>query len=360
MLPRIILANLLSITSLIFNTVQSKNIVDIKKGLIKKETDLNIKFTDNIHERLVYFSQASSLSSCITDDQLTPGYSLNEGGCPSKIKFCHTKEINPTCDSTKLVTVLEANKGELGTGYVMVDFSKKVVVVAFRSSTTSQDWFCDFTIQPTEYLPASQEEYWTLVKKGEISECKDCKIHKGVSKFSESLGKDFLEKIECILEKFPTFKTVITGHSLGAALASMVGIELRLKGFYPIVLTYAPPKIFNSNMREWVDELFETEDIHNEILRTKEIQFEKGLFRVVHKNDYIPLLPPFYSVSGLEIFIEKIELPHEKEDLCYYGRAQDIAAREVDTKDFSGPVDRLLHTYEHRAYFIELNGCKGF
>lgn len=335
-----------------------KNVVDLSKVVQKFDREYDITFTDTIHERLVYFSKASSLASCITLYDLVPGSTLNKGGCPSHIEFCHNKDVNPTAENTKIVQVLEAEKGELGTGYVMVDYIKEVVVVAFRSSTTTQDWFSDFTIQPTDFKPLSQNEYWKLVENGKISECKDCQLHRGLSKFTESLGRDFLTKIECILERYPKFKIVITGHSLGAALASMVGIELRLKGYFPLVLTYAPPRIFNTNLKEWVDELFETEKIHQEIIDTGNIQFDKGYFRVVHRNDYIPLLPPFYKVAGLEIFIRKIDLPHQKEDLDYCGMTHEsFMPSETDIKPH-GLVDQLLHRYEHSAYFIFMNSCK--
>ncbi|CAL9728647.1 putative lipase Lih1p [Monosporozyma unispora] len=356
MLLKLLLYLICNIPSEVF----CKNVVNLSKLYEYSHKEYDIKFTDAIHERLVYFSKASSLASCITYYDLVPGLELNNGGCPPHIKFCQDNDINPTAKNTKIVQVLEAEKGELGTGYVMVDYEKEVIVVVFRSSTTSQDWFSDFTIQPTDFEPLSQNEYWKLVNTGKINKCKDCQIHRGVSKFTESLGKDFLEKIECILERYPNFKIVITGHSLGAALASMVGIELRLKGYYPLVLTYAPPRIFNTNLKEWVDELFETEHIHQEIIDTGEIQFVWGYFRVVHKNDYIPLVPPFYKVAGLEIFIRKIDLPHEKNDLDYCGTTHEsFMPSETDTK-LSGLVDQLLHTYEHSAYFVYMNGCKDF
>lgn len=345
---------------LIQTFVQGKNVVDLSQTLKQFNEGYNVHFTVDVYQQLIYFVKSSALSSCITHQRLNLGYSLKNGGCPNHIEFCHNYTINPSIDSTIIVSVLEANEGELGTGYVMVDYTNKTIIVVFRSSTTSQDWFSDFTIQPTKYSPISKREYWKLVKNKKLSPCQDCQLHKGVSKFMRTLGRDFLDKIEYILKRYPDFKIVIAGHSLGAALASLVGIELRLKGYHPLVLTYASPKIFNSNLKDWVNELFDTETIHEGIIKTGKVDLKRGYFRVTHKNDYIPLVPPFYKAAGLEIFIKKISLPHELEDLKYYGMTSNIFPLMEYASDLSSFVDQLLHTYEHTSYFIYLKGCKYF
>lgn len=340
--------------------VQGKNVIDLSKIVEQSNEGYRVKFTEDLYQDLVYFVKSSALSSCITHYGLNPGFTLNNGGCPNHIQFCHNYTINPNMDNTHIVTVLAAKKGGIGTGYIMVDHNKETIIVAFRSSTTSEDWFSNFAIQPTEYSPISKKEYWELVKNGRLSFCKDCQIHKGLSKFKESLGGEFLDKIEYTLKNYPSFKIVITGHSLGAALASMVGIELKLKGYQPLVLTYATPKIFNSNLKDWVNELFESVKVHDDIIQSRKVKTERGYFRVIHKNDYIQSVPPFYKAAGLEIFINKISLPHNLEDLEYYGMATNKFPLIRNANSISGFVDQFLRTYEHTSYFIYLKGCNYF
>lgn len=339
---------------------QAKNIHDIRADIEKYYELDNIRFSEDIYERLVYFGKASCLSSCIDNDGLKPGKRLNKGACPRHIKFCYEDDINPTADRTRITMVIEAQKNQLGSGFIMVDYAKEVIIMVFRSSTTSQDWFSDFNILPTNYEPASEKQYRRLIKKGVINECKNCKIHRGFNKFTESLSEAFLDEIETILQNFPDFQMVITGHSLGGALASIAGIELKLRGFHPMVLMYATPKIFNYDMKEWVNEIFDVETIHDNIMNTGEIEFSSGYFRVVHQGDYIPKIPPFYHSAGLEIFINKKELPHRRKDLLYKG-PYDMDINQLGLRDrMSELVNKWLHTYEHRAYFNLFKGCYGF
>ncbi|CCK69871.1 putative lipase KNAG_0D01190 [Huiozyma naganishii CBS 8797] len=317
-------------------------------------------FTPEIYDRLVYFSKACALTSCITRDQLSTGKTLYDNGCPKHIRFCNDLEENPTADRTKISMVLAAQRGELGTGYVIVDYVREVVIMAFRSSTTTQDWISDFTTLPIDYEPVSKEDYEELIEKGEIRECANCKLHRGFHRFTETLSREFLDRMEQILERYPNYKTVVIGHSLGGAMASIAAIELRLKGYHPMVLMYAPPKIFNSEMKEWVDELFETREIHEQIMESGVMKFNKGFFRVVHAQDYIPMIPPFFESAGVEIFINKREIPHTIDDLEYRG-IYNIPVAEMTIRDNMNKLARKwLHTYEHQNYFITLMGCKGF
>lgn len=332
---------------------------------VNYQCDKHVKFSSEIYERLVYFSKISAMVSCISDNSLIPGKTLRDGGCPSHIAFCSNENVNPTNDKTRVELVLTAEKNELGTGAVMVDHGKKVVILAFRGSTTRQDWASDFEIYPVKYSPTSQECYQKLIEDGLIEPCRNCKIHRGFNKFSETLGDPFLETVEKIFKRYPDYHFVITGHSLGAALATISGIEFKLRGFDPVVLTYANPKMFNREMKEWVDDLFSTRKIDRCINEKGGITFSKGYFRVVHDGDYIPMVPPFYHAAGLEIFITKGDLPHQICDLEYRGsrdyyNPEDFSNEDWQVKASSFEDGDWIHKKEHRSYFINISGCLGF
>ncbi|GAV53574.1 hypothetical protein ZYGR_0AK00760 [Zygosaccharomyces rouxii] len=335
----------------------------IKRGDEEKEIS-EVKFTEDIYERLLYFSKVSALVSCISDDSLIPDKSLKDGGCPSHLAFCSDEKVNPTANKTTVELVLTAGKGELGTGCLLVDHAREVVIVSLRASTTRQDWLSDFTIYPTSWEPSSKSCYENLVESGDIKPCEDCKIHRGFYKFSETLAELFLDEIEEIFSKYPKYHLVITGHSLGAALASIAGIELKLRGYDPLVITYATPLIFNTQMKEWVDDLFQTEEVDKRFRKKGRLTFKKGYIRVVHDEDYIPMVPPNYKAAGLEIFIKKKELPHQLLDLEYKG-TKSYYDPDPDSDDWQGMSQSLsngdwLHRKEHCSYFIYISGCEGF
>ncbi|CCH63033.1 hypothetical protein TBLA_0J00330 [Henningerozyma blattae CBS 6284] len=315
--------------------------------------------SDYDYAKLVYFSKCCGLSNCIGEHGLREGLSLNEGACPSYINFCYDENVNPTVSRTRIELIMEADKGELGTGYVMVDHGRKVIVIAFRGSSTRQDWYSDFEIYPTRYVPGSMSEYIDLIRSGKIRPCKGCKMHRGFYRFKQSLGKHFLRKVEKIFAIYSDYNLVVTGHSLGAAIASMLGIELKLKGYNPLVLTYATPKMFNKEMKEWVNELFNIKKIHDKNLKRNRLDLKGGYYRVIHTGDYIPMLPPKFEEAGLEIFIKKLELPHLVGDLEYRGIEKTIIDGRLPGYAATN-ANKWLHTDEHRSYFISIQGCKNF
>ncbi|SMN21024.1 similar to Saccharomyces cerevisiae YJR107W Putative protein of unknown function [Maudiozyma saulgeensis] len=330
-----------------------------KISLDNNEDDSMIWMPDKVYKKILHYSKVCGLTSCMKLGGIVQGKRLDKGGCPSHLKFCYDEDINPTASDTTIALVLEADKGELGSGFIMVDHKSRVITVVFRSSTTTQDWISDFTILPIDYAPVCSKEYKLGIDRGTIKECRDCKMHRGFHVFSKTLSRHFLKKIEGILEDYPDFRVIATGHSLGAALAIMTGIELKLRGYDPLVLTYASPKIFNTEMQGWVNELFGTHEIHEQIIEKGEMFLKQGYFRVIHDDDYIPLLPPFYHTAGIEIVIEKRNLPHEHQDLCYNGPVEkaNIITPSMLGEDY---VDQLLHTYEHRSYFIDMGACAGY
>ncbi|AET41036.1 putative lipase Ecym_7188 [Eremothecium cymbalariae DBVPG len=337
----------------------------------------DVAISPKSYDKLVYFSKICALTYCIKDGTLVENKTFLDGGCPHEIEFCSDLDVNPTAQRTRVELVLVAEKDELGTGYVAVDHGREVVMLAFRGSSTQQDWFSDFQIHPTTYVPASAKKYRKLVRDGVIPPCEGCKVHRGFYRFAKTLSRDFLERVERIFNLYPNYNLVVTGHSLGAALASLCGIELVLRGFNPLVLTYATPKMFNQPLRDWVNDIFNTEQIHEKSIEKQELQLNQGYFRVVHLQDYIPMVPPLYFVAGLEIFIEKLDFPHEIEDLEYRGMGNGMSWNSDDALGDGGGiedqgeiesvrsrlnerVEKWLHMYEHRSYFIMINTCSGF
>ncbi|KAM3162388.1 Triacylglycerol lipase [Lachancea thermotolerans] len=332
----------------------------------------DVTITKELYERLVYFSKMCALTYCITSNELNTGLSFKDGGCPSKLEFCSNKDHNPTLERTIVELVILAESGELGTGYLAVDHEKRVVVLSFRGSTTNQDWLSDFAVYPVPYMPCSKDFYDEWIESGRIRECEGCFVHRGFNVFLNTLSSQFFDRIEGIFKAFPHYSLVVTGHSLGAAVASLAGIELKLRGYEPLLLTYASPNIFNGALRAWVDDLFETKRIHDLSVEEGEVMFQKGYFRVVHDQDYITMVPPFYEPAGLEIFINNPCLPHKHEDLEYRGPSLDLTSLQIAGENsavsqgrgqghwYLGPLERLLHMYEHRSYFILINTCEGF
>lgn len=82
--------------------------------------------------------------------------------------------------------------------------------------------------------------------------CSGCKAHTG---FHEA----FLEGFPTVLAAYkplkaanPTYRTVVTGHSLGGAIAAITATELRRLGYQVDLFTYGAPRIGNQQFSAFI------------------------------------------------------------------------------------------------------------
>ena len=101
-------------------------------------------------------------------------------------------------------------------------------IISFRGSETFIDWMHDFDIKQSDY-------YVGKVSTGFLIEYQAVR-----------------SKIEKI--KFGS-RTIITGHSLGAALAILCAVHIYIEfGIQPIVYLFASPRVGNIEFANWYDQ----------------------------------------------------------------------------------------------------------
>lgn len=99
------------------------------------------------------------------------------------------------------------------TGYVAVDKTNRNIVCAFRGSRSVRNWLINaqFVLGPTDL-------------------CSGCTAHSGFwDAWVESRDK-VMPAIKDAVAANPGYKVVITGHSLGGAMAVMAAAQLRKEG----------------------------------------------------------------------------------------------------------------------------------
>ena len=110
-------------------------------------------------------------------------------------------------------------------GFVGVLPSSNSIYIAYRGSSNWQNWMANLETSMTPY---------TSFPNGE---CKGCSVHRG---FYAALLADFdavAAEVRRLLKLFPTYKVKTTGHSLGAALSQLAGMELIARDI-PVFSTY--------------------------------------------------------------------------------------------------------------------------
>lgn len=168
------------------------------------------------------------------------------------------------------VTTILYDKSTDLQGYVGV--LDKTIYVVFRGSSSIKNWIDDAEVLKTEYLS--------------YPDCK-CNVHSGFYKSSENIKNQTIVAVQNMGVKYGYTNIIVTGHSYGAAIAQLIGMELFKTGYHAVqVYNYGQPRIGDSYYAGFV----------SDILGGK-------LFRFVHDRDMVPHVPEVnYHHSCTELF----------------------------------------------------------
>lgn len=273
-----------------------------------------------------------------------------EGTCPSKA--CQ----NPAVSKMEVVEIMEFNGWfELGSGLVIADHMLKTLHLVFQGTASTEDWLSNLDWLPAKYQPLTEFEDST---DWGHPDCPRCKIHHGFRTYLHRNAKPVISKyLEIRDQRFPDYGMAISGHSLGGALATLTGIELRLMGHDVLVVTFGGPKIGNKAFAKYVDSLFGTEAAVHHIASTGSFDtLSTALIRVVHRHDLVPRLPPTskFRPMGYEYYLSTggqyvVALAIER-------RATDYV--EDETLSIRGILPDKVARADHVNYFFRVTSCR--
>ncbi|CAM9335469.1 unnamed protein product [Pylaiella littoralis] len=112
--------------------------------------------------------------------------------------------------------------------------------------------------------------------------CDDCKVHRGFLAAYDVVQDQIRGAVAQHLRHHPNAEILITGHSLGGALATLCFLDLQLTlglGVGPKAVSFAPLYIFGSPR------------VGNEMFARFSVSHGVPIFRVVHNHDPVPHLP---------------------------------------------------------------------
>jgi hypothetical protein len=111
--------------------------------------------------------------------------------------------------------------------------------------------------------------------------CTGCKVHTGFVIAWESVLDDVVNTLKQKRVKFPGYKVVVTGHSLGGALATLAYGSLKGLGFPVRAYVYGAPRVGNKATANYIDKLSGATD--------KKLG---DFLRITRGNDIVTQLPP--------------------------------------------------------------------
>ncbi|ESO10164.1 hypothetical protein HELRODRAFT_72860 [Helobdella robusta] len=112
--------------------------------------------------------------------------------------------------------------------YIAVDHEYKAIVVAIRGTLSFQDALTDLTIESQAV---------------DIDFDGDARAHKGILQAAYDIQKKLtdLHLLDDAFVKYPNFRLVITGHSLGAGTAALLSVLLKAQYNNLVCFSFSPP-----------------------------------------------------------------------------------------------------------------------
>lgn len=92
-------------------------------------------------------------------------------------------------------------------------------MLSFRGSRTMSNWIADIS---TALIPSSL--------------CSGCEVHQGFWDDYQTVASTLKTQIDTAQKSYPGYALVVTGHSLGGALAMLCGTDLHNQGYTPTIV----------------------------------------------------------------------------------------------------------------------------
>jgi hypothetical protein len=164
----------------------------------------------------------------------------------------------------------------LNFGWVCADTAKNILIVTIRGTEFLTEWLKDFDFIGTSYQPVPGRGT----------------VHQGFQIVYYSIRAHLLGIIQEARTAFPALKTIlVTGHSLGAAVAGIAAPDLITSaagGLGPIVYTFAEPRVGHHDYAVFFNSVIDV------------------CYRITNFWDVVPNLPPLlalYEHEGQELVI---------------------------------------------------------
>ncbi|KAH6997562.1 Alpha/Beta hydrolase protein [Ilyonectria sp. MPI-CAGE-AT-0026] len=220
------------------------------------------------------------------------------------------------------------------------------IVVAFRGTYSITNTVVDLSTVPQKYVPyPSPDNGGEDPPEKPEHECTNCTVHMGFLDSWKNARSLVIPELQQLRTQYPSYPIQLVGHSLGGAVACLAALEVKVSlGWEDVVVTtFGEPRVGNSGLARFVDEVFHLDG-------QKDLE-ERAYRRVTHQEDPIPLLPlgewGYQSHAG-EIFISKKDLSPSEDDVHVCVGDHDPKCIAKDDDNMLEYMRRLLR-FRHAA-----------
>ncbi|KAF2433341.1 alpha/beta-hydrolase [Tothia fuscella] len=270
--------------------------------LERRAIDANLLATFNLYE------QYAAAAYCPTNNN-SPNTKIvcSSGNCPL-VEAANTDTVIEFQDSA----------GTDATGYLATDTTNNLIVLSFRGSESIRNYFTDLS--------------FSLVS---TDVCNGCLGLAGFWLSWLEVRDNVKAAVAIVAAANPSFKIVATGHSLGGAIATFAAAELRNAGYTVDLVSFGAPRVGDRTTARHITN-----------------QNKGANYRITHKNDPAPRLPPEsfgYLHTSPEYYISN-------------DNNQPVTTKDIRVCSGLGNSQcnaawLIFDLYAHAWYFNEISAC---
>lgn len=145
-------------------------------------------------------------------------------------------------------------------GYVGLDHGRRNIIISLRGSSNVRNFVLNILFGWTDY-----------------NLCEGCMVHTGFSHGWEQINNIVTRALKTSRATHPDYRLVVTGHSLGGAVATLAAAHLRSRGYEVDCYTFGAPRVGNDAFANFVTS-----------------QSGGSNWRLTHYDDPVPRLPPMF------------------------------------------------------------------
>jgi hypothetical protein len=178
-----------------------------------------------------------------------------------------TMKIGGFAKGFELTHVLYNKTSDLN-GFAGVLPEAKTIYLVFRGTHSIYNWMEDINVRMVPYLVKDQCDNGNML------------VHTGFYESAIGIREQAIMATQELIKRYPNYGVLTTGHSYGAAVSQLIGIEMQKMVPGVEVYNFGQPRVGNANYSACVNKLF-----------------PDHMYRFVHDRDIVPHLPTVYRYT---------------------------------------------------------------